>query len=83
MARIASEYKFNHSEVVQLMLQDAGIHDGLWMLVVHFSMVGGNLGPTPDTVMPSAIVGIQSFGIMRADQPGPMVFDASELNPAK
>lgn len=68
------------------MLRDAGIHEGMWTLIIGFRMGAGSFGPTPDEVAPSAFVGIESFGIQKVevqtDQPvPPMTFSAAELNP--
>lgn len=83
MSKIATEFSFNHSELVALMLKDANIHEGLWSLTVNFKLGAGAFGPNEDEVAPSAFVSVDSLGIRRAPEPGPLIFDAATINPKK
>ena len=79
-----SQVTFAHKEVLELLIKRANIHEGKWMLSVTFAFSGANIGPTPDQVIPAAVVGIQSLGIQKAqpDSPDSLVLDAAIINPA-
>lgn len=86
MAKIATQYKYSHKELVAIMLKDAGIHEGFWNLSVDFRLGAGAFGPTPDEVAPSGFVSIDMIGIQRVSlQEGqpipPLTYSAEELNP--
>lgn len=83
MPQPATEYIFSHENIARLMLKDRGISEGLWLLTIGFSMSGATIGPSQEEALPSAIVGIQSFGLQSTEHKGPMVFDAAKLNPKK
>jgi hypothetical protein len=80
----ASQYSFSHKELVELMIKKTGLHEGKWMLLVTFGFGAVNSGPSPDQVMPTAVVGIQSVGIQKAttDAPESLTVDAGVVNPA-
>lgn len=81
----ASQYLFAHKELVELMIKKAGIHEGKWVLLVNFGFTAINGGPSPDQMVPAAVVGVQSIGIQKAalDSPSGLVVDAGEVNPAE
>lgn len=75
---------FEHKELLALMLRDKGIHEGLWMLHVEFSLNAGNFGPTEDQAVPGGFVGINRIGVIpvTAAVPSSLVLDAATVNPA-
>lgn len=86
MAKHASQFTYTHKELIQLMLKDAGIHDGWWNLAVNFRLGAGAFGPTADDVVPSGFVGVEGVGIQRVElkegEPiPPLTYNAKELNP--
>lgn len=86
MAKHASAYNFSHKELVELMLKDAGIHEGIWALSVNFRLGAGSFGPTPAEVAPTGFVGVDGIGLQRIELPEgapipPLAFDAALLNP--
>ena len=81
MSKVATEFSFNHRELVALMLKEANIHEGLWSLSVNFRLGAGAFGPSEAEVAPTGFVGVDSLGIRRALETGPLVFDATDLNP--
>lgn len=74
--------QYKHKELTELMLKDRGIHEGLWVLQIRFGLGAVNAGPSEDDVHPTAMVPVQGIGILRVDQPGPLVVDAAVVNPA-
>jgi len=79
-----NQYVFTHRELTEMMVKQAGLHEGKWMLLVSFAFAAVNGGPAPDQLMPSAVAGVQSVGIQRAmpDSPPSLIVDAAEVNPA-
>lgn len=68
------------------MLKDAGINEGHWNLTVNFRLGAGGFGPSPDEVLPSGFVGVESIGIQKIEPKAgapllPLCFNAAELNP--
>lgn len=88
MSKAASQYTYSHKEIVQVMLQDSGIHEGHWTLSIGFRLGAGAFGMTPEEVAPSGFISIDTIGIQRTEAPAgqplpPLTFDAAELNPKK
>jgi hypothetical protein len=79
-----NQYSFSHKELVELMIKKAGIHEGKWMMSITFGFGAINSGPTPDQMMPTGVVGVQTIGILRAptESPEPLTVDAAVVNPA-
>ena len=57
---------FAHKEVLQLLIQKAGLHEGKWMLAANFGFTAGNFGPVTEQLAPGAIVSILAIGLQRA-----------------
>jgi hypothetical protein len=78
----ASQYAFNHKELVTMMIKETGVHEGKWMLSINFGLSATNAGSGPDQVNPAAIATVQSIGIAQADDVAPpsLVVDANEVN---
>lgn len=90
----ASMYKFSYQEVVEALIKQQGIHEGLWSLYVEFGIAAANMNmalqvkgqaitpPTEtDDLTPAAIVPIVSIGIIRAEKQNRLTVDAAEVNP--
>lgn len=78
-----SQFNFKYSEVLEALVKQAGVHEGKWQLIMNFGLAGANLGPTQEEIVPGAVVGVQSIGLMRANETSPisLVIDAAEVNP--
>lgn len=76
-------YTFSHLEILELLIKDAGIHEGEWMLQLNFGFSAGNIGPDDESVNPGAIIIVNHLGITKAktDTPRGLKLDASEINP--
>jgi hypothetical protein len=79
----ASQFTFTHKELVDMLIKQAGVHEGKWMLMVNFGFGAVNGGPSPDQIFPTAFAAIQFIGIQRAteDSPPSLVADAAVVNP--
>lgn len=80
------QYTFSHKEIVELLVKAAGVHEGHWMLQTTLSLGGGNVGQSPNELMPVGIVMIQKIGIQRLPAGMPpensLTVDAAKVNPA-
>lgn len=76
------ELLFKYGEVVEALLKQSDIHEGLWTLSVQFALAGANLGPSDEELKPAAILAVHGLGISRADKPTNLTVDASVVNPA-
>jgi hypothetical protein len=80
-----NQYLFTNKELLALLIKQADIHEGKWMLMANFGFSAANFGPTPDQAAPGAVVAILSMGVQRAtpDALPAMIVDAAEINPTK
>ena len=80
-----SQIDFKHKEILELLIKQAKIHEGRWMLSVSFNFGAGNIGPSVDETNPTAFVSLANIGIAKAssDAPESLVLDAAVVNPAK
>ena len=80
----ATQYSFTYREVLEALIRKADLHEGRWQLTMTFGLAGINAGPSPETMVPGAVVGVQSIGLTRATDVSPpaLVIDAAEVDPA-
>ena len=81
----ADQYKFTNKELLELLIKQADVHDGRWVLLVNFAFSAGNFGPSSDQILPGAVTAIQHIGIQRAGENTPvgMLLDAKKVNPRR
>ncbi|MEK6777752.1 MAG: hypothetical protein AABY87_12875 [bacterium] len=72
---------FTHKEVVEALIKQQDIHEGIWQLYVEFGIAGANISTGEDQLSPSAIVPINKIGLHRVDKENPLAIDASIVNP--
>ena len=79
-----NQYTFTHKELLELMIKQADLHEGRWVLQANFGFSAANVGPTEDQTVPSAIAALNHLGIQRATEGSPsgLTLDAAEVNPA-
>lgn len=68
-------------DLTEVLVKHYGIHEGQYDLLVEFQIGTGAAGPTPDRVVPSAMIGIAGVGLVNSPRPGPNTIDAAEVNP--
>ena len=78
----ATQYVFNHRELVTVLLKHQCIHEGTWQLLVNFGFAAVNVGPNPSELNPAAIIPVTGVGIQRATESNSLCVDASVVNPA-
>jgi hypothetical protein len=81
-----TQFALTHQELVALIIKNAGIHEGRWMLSITFGYAPGNFGPTQDQMVPGTVVAISQIGIQREVMegiaPAGLTVDAAAVNPA-
>lgn len=70
-------------EVGVALIKHLDLHEGLYDVSIEFKLAVGQVGPTQDSVLPGAIVGISRIGLAETTSKGPNTVDAGEVNPAK
>ena len=80
-----SQYLFSNQELLELLVKEAKVHEGKWMLMAGFGVTPGNYGPSPDQMAPGMVFAITQIGIQKAppDAPEGSWVDASVVNPPK
>src|SRR5271169_4588225 len=80
----ANQYLFSNKELLELLIKQAGVHDGRWVLMTNFGIGPGNFGASPEQVAPGVAVVINQMGIQRAplETPEASSLDAAVVNPA-
>lgn len=74
-----TQYNFNLAEVAALMMRDAGITDGLWTIGVNFAIGVAAAGPDKEHIRPSTLISVDQLVLTKANEPGPLTFDAAEV----
>jgi hypothetical protein len=71
---------FTHKEVVEALLKQQGIHEGIWSLYVEFGLGALNVGASEDSLLPAAVIPITKIGIQKADKVNSLSVDAAQVN---
>ena len=72
-----------HRDLAEILVNHYDFHEGLYDLAFEFQIAVGAIGPSPESVLPGAMIGIKSIGLMKADKNGPQTVDAAKVNPVK
>lgn len=77
-----TQYMFTHKEVVEILVKQQGLHEGLWSLSVEFGINAVITGPNDDQLYPTAMVPVIRFGIQKSEKMNNISVDAALVNPA-
>jgi hypothetical protein len=77
-----SQIIFSHKEVVEALIKQEGIHEGIWGLWIKFGIQGANVGAGPTNLVPAAIVPVLEIGLQKFEEVTNLSVDAAEVNPA-
>ena len=77
-----TKYDFTHKELLKMLVREANITTGKWMLTVNLTFAAANVGPSDDMVVPSGIVGIAGVALTQAqpESPQALTIDAEAMN---
>lgn len=70
-------------DLTELLIKQYGLHEGHYELLVEFMIGSGNMGPTPETSAPSAVVSFSKVGLIKMSEPSLLSLDATVVNPVK
>jgi hypothetical protein len=76
------QHSFDLKEVGELLIKKAGLTSGFWQIGVTFGFGAHTMGPSPEEMKPSAVIGVLAIVLLKADKPGPLILDAAEVNVA-
>jgi len=79
----ANNYTFTHTELTDLLIKAADLHEGEWQLTFNFSFAATNLGQDESSVVPAGVMTVNQVGLTRATSTSPksLVRNASVVNP--
>lgn len=79
----ATQYTFTYKEVVEALIKQQGLHEGLWMLRVEFGLAATNLNAVEGgtDLTPAAIVPIKALGLQTGREDNSLTVDAAKVNP--
>ena len=75
----AAQYKFSFHELAEMMIERAGVKEGLWGIWVNFGIAAVNAGENADSLKPTAIVPVVDIGLQQFNEPGNLCVDAAEV----
>lgn len=77
-----SQIAFSNKELLEILVRQAQIQEGRWVLSVNFGFNAMNVGPSPDQLTPGAIVQVLGISLQRAaaDVPEAITIDASTVD---
>ena len=77
-----TEYVLQLREVTEILVRHLGIHEGLWLLNVHYGFSCANLSLDNSPMLrPASVVVLNQLGIMRSAETNSLTVDASVCNP--
>lgn len=71
--------KFSYRELAELMVRKQGIKEGLWGIYVRFGIGGMNIGDSPESLVPAAVVALTEMGLQRFAEPSALTIDAATI----
>lgn len=69
--------------LAEILIKHFDYHEGLYDVGIQFNIAIGQVGATPTSVAPGAVISIGGVGISKAPQLGPSTVDAAQVNPLK
>lgn len=76
-----TQYTFSHREVVEMLVKQQGLHEGIWGLYVRFGLGASNVGESAAQIQPAAIVPVVEIGLQKFDKETNISVDAAKVNP--
>jgi hypothetical protein len=80
MAEI-TQYTFSHRELVEILVKQQDLHEGIWGLYVRFGLGASNVGESPAQIQPAAIIPVVEIGLQKFDKETNISVDAAKVNP--
>jgi hypothetical protein len=77
----ATQITFKHREIVEMLIKNQNIHEGIWGLFVRFGLGASNIGPSDDQLQPAAIIPVLEIGLQKFEKESNIAVDAAKVNP--
>ena len=78
-----NQISFRFKEVVEALLKQQNIHEGVWAIYVKFGIKAMNVGDNEDNLLPCAMVPVVELGLRRTDEAENNIsVNAALVNPA-
>jgi hypothetical protein len=80
----ATQYTFTYKEIVEALIKQQGLHEGLWMLRVEFGLAATNINSVEGgtDLTPAAIVPVKALGLQVGREENSLTVDAAKVNPS-
>jgi hypothetical protein len=75
----ATQYVFSYRELVEILIRQQGLKEGIWGISVRFGLQATNIGPSDDQLLPAAIVALLEVGLQKVDKLTNLSVDAADL----
>lgn len=76
-----SQITFSHKEVVEALIKQQGIHEGIWGIYVKFAIQAINVGQGSSDLLPAAVIPVVEIGIQKFEEINNLSIDAAKVNP--
>ncbi len=76
-----SQIVFTFKEVVEALIKQHGVHDGIWSIFVRFGIKAANVGSSEADAIPTAIIPLVEIGLQKGESENNISVDASRVNP--
>jgi hypothetical protein len=74
------EHPLTIPELGKLLVKHYGLVEGKYDVLVEFGIGTGAVGPTPETRVPGAMIGVNKIGLIPTKTVSPLTIDAAKLN---
>lgn len=74
---------FRLTEIAELLVKKADIHEGHWGVVLKFNFGAGIIEGQDNELLPTAFAAVKEVGIRKFDEPTTLTVDAALINPRK
>jgi hypothetical protein len=81
MAESKQQHVFSYKEIVEALIKQKNLHEGVWSIYVEFSLGAANINGPEGKVMPAAIIPVTKIGLQRGEKVSEISVDAAEVNP--
>jgi len=81
MAEAQQIYHITFKELATALVKELDIREGLWGVYVKFGISALNIGPTPNDMVPAAIVPVLEIGLQKFNEENNLTIDAAIINP--
>lgn len=71
----------SHKSVVEALIKQNNIHEGIWGLFVRFGIGAINAGENEQQLVPAAIVPVVEIGLQKFEKETNISADAAKVNP--